>query len=121
MPFLLGYVKGEQSVLKDSKDSVEKAWKGYSICNEAIIDPNNAWIEAQSLVSRQLDPGLSKSQVLFWASTREGFLTGTTADLDDDDATSTVPDRPVAPSNNKKIRCDNLSVSIFPLHSTFVS
>mmetsp|Transcript_32239 Transcript_32239/g.56125 ORF Transcript_32239/g.56125 Transcript_32239/m.56125 type:complete len:1316 (+) Transcript_32239:58-4005(+) len=95
------YVKGEQSALKDSKDSVEKAWKGYSICNEAIIDPNNAWIEAQSLVSRQLDPGLSKSQVLFWASTREGFSTGTTVDLHDDDATGTVPDRPVAPSNNK--------------------
>ena len=59
-------------------DSVENAWKGYVICNEAIVDPNNAWIEAQSLISSHLDPGLSKSQVLFWVITREGFSPSTT-------------------------------------------
>jgi len=73
------YVKGERSVLS-SNDSVENAWKGYSICNEAIVDPNNAWLEAQSLISTQLDPGLSKAQVLFWVSTREGFLSSTTVE-----------------------------------------
>lgn len=76
----LGYVEGERSVLNDN-DSVENAWKGYSICNEAILDPNNAWIEAQSLISAQLDSGLSKSQVLFWVSTREGFSPGTTVEV----------------------------------------
>jgi len=74
------YVKGERSVLSNN-DSVESAWRGYSICNEAIVDPNNAWIEAQRLISSQLDPGLSKSQVLFWVSTRGGFSPKTTAQL----------------------------------------
>ena len=76
---------------------------------QSIIDPNNVWIEAQSLVSIQLDHGPSKSQVLFWVSTREGFPPRTTADLDGDDAatgssvTSVVmPDRSVAPSNNER-------------------
>lgn len=77
---ILGYVEGERSVLDDN-DSIENAWKGYSICNEAILDPNNAWIEAQNLISAQLDSGLSKSQVLFWVSTREGFSPGTTAEV----------------------------------------
>lgn len=74
------YVKGERSIISNN-DSVESAWRGYSICNEAIVDPNNAWIEAQDLISSQLDPGLSKSQVLFWVSTRGGFSPGTTAEL----------------------------------------
>lgn len=72
-----GYVKEERTTL--SKDSTaEKAWKGYLICNEAIIDPNNAWVEAQSLISSQLDAGISKSQVLYWVMTRDGFLSSTT-------------------------------------------
>ncbi|KAL7543920.1 hypothetical protein ACHAXR_013299 [Thalassiosira sp. AJA248-18] len=110
-----GYVKGERSVLPDS-DSVENAWKGYSVCNEAIIDPNNAWIDAQSVVSTQLDAGLSKSQVLFWVSTREGFSSGTTVEVDDEQssigANREVPDQS-APSNNDKggsnslARCTN--------------
>lgn len=75
------YVKGEQSVLSNQYKSVESAWRGYSICNEAIIHPNNAWIDAQTLISNQLDPGLSKSQVLFWISTRPGFSPGTTVEV----------------------------------------
>ncbi|KAL7441785.1 hypothetical protein ACHAXH_008769 [Discostella pseudostelligera] len=75
-----GFVEGEQSVIRTS-DSVEIAWKGYSICNDAILHPNTAWIDAQKLASVQLDPGLSKSQVLFWISTRDGFSTNTTAKL----------------------------------------
>ena len=75
-----GYVKGERSVIGDN-DSVESSWKGYAISNEAILDPNSAWLEAQNLISNQLDPGLSKSQVLFWVSTREGFSPGTTVEV----------------------------------------
>ena len=80
-----GYVKGERSVLSDN-NSVENAWRGYSICNEAIIDPNAAWLEAQDLISTQLDPGLSKSQVLFWVSTREGFSSSTTVEVSNSDS-----------------------------------
>ena len=80
-----GYVKGERTVLSEN-DSVENAWRGYSICNEAIIDPNAAWLEAQNLISTQLDPGLSKSQVLFWVSTREGFSSSTTVEVSNSDS-----------------------------------
>ena len=78
--FWTEYARGEESVIRSS-DSVEIAWKGYSICNNAILHPNTAWIDAQKLASVQLDPGISKSQVLYWISTREGFLTNTTAKL----------------------------------------
>ena len=94
LAFNIAYVKGEHSILRND-GSVEKSWKGYFICNAAILDPNNAWIEAQSLISSQLDPGISKSQVLFWVSTREGFSPSTTAEIssdnkggDDDDVQS---------------------------------
>ena len=107
--FLLysAYVKGERSVLS-SNDSVENAWKGYSICNEAIVEPNKAWLEAQSLISVQLDPGLSKSQVLFWASTREGFSSGTTVEVsknelgDDEESAGLIPEQPVSSQSSNK-------------------
>jgi len=76
------YVKEEREVLMNI-DSVEKAWTGYLISNEAIIDPNKAWTEAQSLISTQIDSGSSKSQVLYWISTRPGFLSNTTASVPD--------------------------------------
>jgi hypothetical protein len=81
--FLSEYVRAERSVLS-SNDSLEIAWKGYSICNEAIIHPNKAWTEAQNLVSTQLDPGISKSQVLFWVSTRKAFSSATKAGASSD-------------------------------------
>lgn len=103
-------MKGERSVLS-SDDSVESAWKGYSICNEAILDPNMAWLEAQELVSNQLDSGLSKSQALFWIVTREGFSPGTTvevsfdgdmSDVEDDVSDGgIVPDEHQGPSHDK--------------------
>lgn len=61
---------------------VEDAWRGYDICNHAISDPNEAWLEAQGLSSLTLDSGLSKSQVLFWVSTRDGFLSSTTIEAE---------------------------------------
>jgi len=83
------YVKGERQVLINT-GSVEKAWTGYLISNEAIIDPNKAWTEAQSLVSQQIDSGSSKSQVLYWISTRPGFLSSTTAVVPDNDNQSSA-------------------------------
>ena len=72
------YVQEERKVLTNS-GSVEKAWLGYLISNEAIVDPDNAWKEAQSLVSNELDAGSSKSQVLYWICTRPEFSSNTTA------------------------------------------
>ena len=80
----------------------EKAWNGYLICNKAIIDPDNAWVEAQRLVSSQLDAGISKSQVLFWVSTRDGFSVGTTADGQLDKNSSAVSH---GPSDGKANNC----------------
>jgi endo-1,3(4)-beta-glucanase len=56
-----------------AKAQIPNAWKGYSVSNRAIADPAGAWEEAQSIVSIELDSGLSKSQVLFFISTLEGF------------------------------------------------
>lgn len=105
------YVKEERKVLNDGV-SVDNSWKGYVICHKAILDPNSAWIEAQDLISNQLDPGLSKSQVLYWISTRDGFSASTTtvtthsntgdSDLETtqkDDNNSPQPNPPTGDSN----------------------
>ena len=77
---LSDYVKGEHSVLRNN-DDIEMAWKGYAICNDAITRPNSAWDDAQKLISVSLDPGISKSQVLFWISTQDDFSLTTMAEV----------------------------------------
>lgn len=68
------YVEKEfDAVLAPILANVEMAWRGYVVSDEAILDPSLAWMEAQKLVSSQLDSALSKSQVLYWISTRPGF------------------------------------------------
>ena len=69
---LLAYVSEEIKGLSNVS-SAEKSWKGYIISHKAILDPNTAWTEAIDLISIQLDPGISKSQVLYWISTQDGF------------------------------------------------
>jgi endoglucanase Acf2 len=61
------------AVLAPILANVEMAWRGYVIADHAIIDPSSAWTEAQNLASYELDSALSKSQVLYWISTRPGF------------------------------------------------
>jgi Glycosyl hydrolase family 81 C-terminal domain len=56
-----------------SKLEAEMAWKGYVVADRAISDPNGAWNEAISLDERVLDSGTSKTQILYWISTRSGF------------------------------------------------
>ena len=73
------YVEEERRLIGES-GLIEDAWRGYDICNHAISDPNEAWLEAQGLSSLTLDSGLSKSQVLFWVGTRDGFLSSTTVE-----------------------------------------
>jgi endo-1,3(4)-beta-glucanase len=77
------YVQYEYPFLMKSSDSVEMAWRGYTVSIHAIIDPATAWKEARELVSWELDSGLSKSQVLYWICQRPGF-TNSTIDVDED-------------------------------------
>lgn len=72
--FSIDYVRDEyMSVLEPQASTAEMAWRGYVIANHAIFDPSAAWMEAQELISSQLDSGLSKSQVLYWIATRSNF------------------------------------------------
>ena len=113
--FPTGYVRGEESVIRTS-DSVEVAWKGYSICNDAILHPNTAWIDAQKLTSVELDPGLSKSQVLFWISTREGFSANTTAKLsyNSDLGEHSIDQGVSSCTNHEKCSAENIAGSCCP-------
>mmetsp|Transcript_5476 Transcript_5476/g.5907 ORF Transcript_5476/g.5907 Transcript_5476/m.5907 type:complete len:1006 (+) Transcript_5476:51-3068(+) len=67
------YVKYEYPFLMNGRDSVEMAWRGYTVSIHSVINPNKAWEEARGLVSNQLDSALSKSQVLFFISQQPGF------------------------------------------------
>ena len=71
--FKESYVQHEYKYLMESRNEVEMAWRGYSESIHAIIDPNQAWMNAQSIVSYELDAAISKSQVLYWIAGRPGF------------------------------------------------
>lgn len=61
------------SIVGSLNSSISIAWKGYTVCDHALIDPYGAWLDAQSLVNAEVDSGLSKSQVLYWISSYSGF------------------------------------------------
>lgn len=67
------YVQHEYKYLMHARNEVEMAWRGYTVSIHAIIDANEAWGEAQDLVSYELDAAISKSQVLYWISCKPGF------------------------------------------------
>merc|ERR1712187_158246 len=71
--FKSSYVSQEYQNVLAGLGEVEMAWRGFVVADHAIIDPTAAWKEAQNLFSPELDAGLSKSQVLYWIATREGF------------------------------------------------
>jgi len=50
------------------------AWKGYVVCDRALVNPTAAWEDALSLRSYELDQAISQSQVLYFASTKSGFV-----------------------------------------------
>jgi len=52
---------------------VPNSWRGYTTSVAAILDANQAWHDAQSMVSYELDSAASKTQILHWISTRPGF------------------------------------------------
>ena len=71
--FKESYVQHEYKYLMESRNEVEMAWRGYSESLHAIIDPNQAWRNSDSIVSYELDAAISKSQVLYWIAGRPGF------------------------------------------------
>jgi len=71
------------SVIEPIYKTIPSAWKGYAICDHAIIDPSEAWKDANKVKSVELDAGLSKSQLLYWISTTEGFSEPTSETLNE--------------------------------------
>jgi len=68
------YVQKEyKAVIKPIEDNVEMAWRGYTICDRAMIEPTQAWNDALQLKSYLLDSGTSQSQIYFWISTMREF------------------------------------------------
>eukprot|EP00957_Ditylum_brightwellii_P101793 7757852-Ditylum_brightwellii.AAC.2 len=56
------YIEGEYNYLSLRYQEVQMAWRGYVICDEAMVDPNSAWAKASNIYSPELDSALSKSQ-----------------------------------------------------------
>lgn len=67
------YTRQEYTKILKPLGDVEMPWRGYVECCHAIVDPQAAWRKARALRSPELDSALSKSQVLYWISTRAGF------------------------------------------------
>ncbi|GKY95515.1 hypothetical protein MPSEU_000513200 [Mayamaea pseudoterrestris] len=71
--FSPAFVEGEYINAMIPLGEVEMAWRGYVVCNQAMVNSREAWISAQKLQSRELDSGISKSQILYFISTRPSF------------------------------------------------
>jgi len=67
------YVTQEYNHVLKPLGEVEMAWRGYLVCNQAMVNAEAAWEAAQKLYSRELDSALSLSQVLYWVATRGDF------------------------------------------------
>ena len=102
------YVKQEfTKIIEPEYDYVEMAWKGYVVCDRAMVDPTAAWQDALALRSYELDQAISQSQVLYFVATMEDFVPPTNADSDkngdgsDQDSSSSGQDT----SNNSQSMC----------------
>jgi hypothetical protein len=89
------FVERQYNAIIEPLTEVEPAWKGYTVCNQAIVEPMAAWKVALTLSSATLDSALSKSQLLYWISGVEGF----TYVPCEDNQTSTGDDDSNTPSN----------------------
>jgi len=83
-----GYVREEYSRIIEPLlyDGVEMAWRGYVVCDRAMVEPTRAWGDALGrLRSCELDSAISLSQVLYFIAATDGFVapTGEHADADD--------------------------------------
>lgn len=73
--FSSDYAKLAYDNVLASIGEIDAAWRGFVVADHAISSPNAAWKEAQQLSSPTLDSGLSKTQLLYFISSREGFET----------------------------------------------
>ena len=73
------------------------AWKGYVVCDRALVNPTAAWEDALNLRSYELDQAISQSQVLYFASTKSGFV---------------APETPARQPEEKKSGADSTASSL---------
>jgi hypothetical protein len=101
------YVEKEYPRVIEPLAEVDMAWRGYVTADHAIINPNAAWLEALNLVSPTLDTALSKSQVLYWISTRKGF-NASVAQTDSDGSPNSNNDRGGGGGDSGSAACQSI-------------
>ena len=62
------WIQEEYQVLQTAIGSAVDGWKGFIFMAHAIVDPEAAWTEVQSLGG--YDDGNSKTNTLYWVATR---------------------------------------------------
>ena len=62
------WIQEEYQILQTAIGSAVDGWKGFIYMAHAIIDPEAAWAEVQSLGG--YDDGNSKTNTLYWVATR---------------------------------------------------
>jgi endo-1,3(4)-beta-glucanase len=89
------YVSNEYGTVVSQYLNVEMAWRGYVVCDHALVSPMHAWGEALGLISSQLDSGLSRSQVLYFILTSPSGINASQIEINESSAhdDATVPDR----------------------------
>lgn len=81
--FGISYIEKEfNTIIEPMYTGVEMAWRGYAVSDRALIEPNEAWIDATKLISYELDSGLSQSQVYYWIGSMDEFNSSSTSHLD---------------------------------------
>lgn len=67
------WIEEEYPVVQPVADGPEisEGWKGFLYMAHAVIDPNTAWSEGQSLTG--YDDGNTKTNTLYWLATRPGL------------------------------------------------
>ncbi|CAB9512842.1 Endo-1,3(4)-beta-glucanase [Seminavis robusta] len=99
------YVAKEYAdVISQYGQEVEMAWRGYVVCDHALVSPMKAWKEAVDLVANRLDSGLSKTQVLYFILTSPSGV-----DLSQIDTGAASDDAFVAPSSSSGGNSDQSS------------
>jgi hypothetical protein len=87
-------------VIKPIFDGVEMAWRGYTICDKALLYPTDAWKDAKNLRSYELDSALSQSQVYFWIASMNGFNASVIyTDVSEDDTSNHSMENAACSSN----------------------
>ncbi|CAJ1937948.1 unnamed protein product [Cylindrotheca closterium] len=93
--FTTEYVEEEfNNVIEPMYNNVEMAWKGYVVCDLALLDPNKAFQDALKLRSFELDQAISQSQVLYFASTMASFDDSNITASNDDSSTGSDMNSP---------------------------